>query len=211
MSDHLKDQKAQIFDLTLMSNFVHQVVNPLNAVCGTLDNIAKGDVPVGSIKQRVRASRSQIEYCIELIPALFFQEMARKKNMKIHLSNREIQYRVRGDSALLRQVFINVFDNCVKYGRQSTDITVNVHIQKTTNDLMIEIINVGDQVPRDLWERIFEAGFRGENARQLVATGTGLGLYICRSILAVYKGAITYRARANSESIFTIRIPEASI
>jgi K+-sensing histidine kinase KdpD len=244
MSDHLKDKKAQIFDLTLMSNFVHQVVNPLNAVCGTLDNIANGDVPVGSIKQRVRASRSQIEYCVELIrnlaflaeyhrdpegyakqhaggitvvpqclieAALFFQEMARKKNMKIHLSNREIQYRVRGDSALLRQVFINVFDNCVKYGRQSTDITVNAHIQKTTDDLMIEIINVGDQVPRDLWERIFEAGFRGENARQLVATGTGLGLYICRSILAVYKGTITYRARANSESIFTIRIPGASI
>jgi len=72
MSDHSTDKKDQIFDLTLMSNFVHQVVNPLNAVCGTLDNIANGDVPVGSIKQRVRASRSQIEYCVELIRNLAF-------------------------------------------------------------------------------------------------------------------------------------------
>jgi K+-sensing histidine kinase KdpD len=131
--------------------------------------------------------------------------------MKLHLSDREIQYKVRADTSLLRQVFINVFDNCVKYGRQGTDVTVKVHIQKSTDDLIVEIINVGDQVPRELWERIFEAGFRGQNARQLVATGTGLGLYICRSILAVYKGTITYRARANSESIFTIRIPGASI
>src|ERR1700759_1058448 len=72
----MTDQKAvpdgQVFSLTLMSNFVHQVVNPLNAVCGTLDNIVKGDVPAGSVKQRINASRSQIEYCVELIRNLAF-------------------------------------------------------------------------------------------------------------------------------------------
>jgi K+-sensing histidine kinase KdpD len=242
MGDHVPDKRDQIFDLSLMSNFVHQVVNPLNAVCGTLDNIANDDVPAGSIKQRIRASRSQIEYCVELIrnlaflaeyhrdpeayarqhsgevtvipqclidAAQFFQETARKKKMKIHLVDRETQYKVRAERALFRQVFINIFDNCVKYGYQATDITVNCHIQKKSADLMLEIINSGDPLPRELWERIFEAGFRGENARQLVATGTGLGLYICRLILAVYGGAINYRARSNNESIFTIRIPKA--
>jgi len=242
MSDQAADKRDQIFDLTLMSNFVHQVVNPLNAVCGTLDNIANGDVPAGSIKQRIRASRSQIEYCVELIrnlaflaeyqrdpdgytkghvgevtvipqclidAAQFFQETARKKKMKIHLTDRETQYKVKADRALLRQVFINVFDNCVKYGSQATDIIVNCHIQKKSGDLMLEIINNGVPVPRELWGRIFEAGFRGENARQLVATGTGLGLYICKLILAVYRGTIDYRGRSNSESVFTIRIPGA--
>ena len=62
----------QVFSLTLMSNFVHQVVNPLNAVCGTLDNIVQGDVPPGSVKQRIAASRGQIEYCVELIRNLAF-------------------------------------------------------------------------------------------------------------------------------------------
>ena len=242
MTDQPVDKKDQIFDLTLMSNFVHQVVNPLNAVCGTLDNIASGDVPPGSVKQRVRAARSQIEYCVELIrnlaflaeyqrdpdgyvkshsieiavipqilieAAQFFQETARKKKIKIHLSDRETQFKVHAQKALLRQVFINLFDNAVKYGHQSTDVIVNCHIQKKTGDLMLELINVSDPVPRDHWERIFEAGHRGENARQLVATGTGLGLYICRLILSVYKGTIEYRGRVNSESIFSIRIPGA--
>lgn len=72
MADKPVDPKNQIFDLTLMSNFVHQVVNPLNAVCGTLDNIIRGDVPPGSVNQRIRACRSQIEYCIELIRNLAF-------------------------------------------------------------------------------------------------------------------------------------------
>jgi len=233
----------QVFSLTLMSNFVHQVVNPLNAVCGTLDNIVKGDVPSGSIKQRINASQSQIEYCIELIrnlaflaeytrdpegyrqrhpgkvtvipqvlieAALFFQETGRKKRMKIHLADRDTQYKVNGDPDLLRQVFINLFDNGVKYAHPATDIIVKSHIQKKSNALLIEVINSSDPVPLDLWERIFEVGFRGENAQRLVASGTGLGLYICRLIVGIYDGSIKYTGRAN-ESTFTIRLPGAWI
>src|SRR5258708_8360853 len=72
MTENKAYPDEQVFSLTLMSNFVHQVVNPLNAVCGTLDNIVQGDVPPGSIKQRINASRSQMEYCVELIRNLAF-------------------------------------------------------------------------------------------------------------------------------------------
>jgi signal transduction histidine kinase len=233
----------QVFNLTLMSNFVHQVVNPLNAVCGTLDNIVKGDTPKGSVMQRISASRGQIEYCVELIRnlaflaeytrdpetyrqrhpgkvtvipqvliegALFFQEIGRQKQMKIHLVDRETQYKVNADPDLLRQVFINLFDNGVKYAHRATDITVKSHIQKKSSDLLIEVINSSDPIPKELWEKIFEVGFRGENAQRLIASGTGLGLYICRLILSVYNGSITYSGRTN-ESTFTIRLPGAWI
>jgi signal transduction histidine kinase len=234
----------QVFSLTLMSNFVHQVVNPLNAVCGTLDNIVRGDVPSGSIKQRVNACRGQIEYCVQLIrnlaflaeytrdralyqqrhsgkvtvvpqvlieAALFFQETGRKKQMKIHLVDRDTQVKVHADPDLLRQVFINLFDNGVKYAHSSTDITVRTHIQKKSSDLLIEVISHSDPIPRDLWERIFELGFRGENAQKLIASGTGLGLYICKLILEVYEGSIAYSSNRAQESVFTIRLPKAWI
>jgi len=242
MTERKTYQDEQVFSLTLMSNFVHQVVNPLNAVCGTLDNIARGDVPASSVKQRINASRSQIEYCVELIrnlaflaeytrdpelyrqrhagkvtvvpqvliqAALFFQETARKKQMKIHMVDRETQYKVKADPDLLRQVFINLFDNGVKYARPSTDIVVRSHIQKKSNDLLIEVINQSDPIPRELWDKIFEVGFRGDNAQRLIASGTRLGLYICRLILNVYDGDITYAGTRSGESIFTIRLPGA--
>jgi K+-sensing histidine kinase KdpD len=138
--------------------------------------------------------------------ALFFQETGRKKKMKIHLADRETQYKVNADPDLLRQVFINLFDNGVKYAHPSSDIIVKTHIQKKSNDLLIQVINSSEPVPRDLWERIFEVGFRGENAQRLVASGTGLGLYICRLIVGVYDGTINYTGRSN-ESTFTIRLP----
>jgi K+-sensing histidine kinase KdpD len=244
MTENKPYTDESVFSLSLMSNFVHQVVNPLNAVCGTLDNIVQGDVPPGSVKQRVAASRSQIEYCVELIrnlaflaehtrdpilyrerhvgkitvipqvliqAALFFQESGRKKKMKIHMVDRETQYKVKADPDLLRQVFINLFDNGVKYAHVSTDIIVRSHIQKKTNDLLIEVINQSDPIPRELWDKIFDVGFRGENAQRLVASGTGLGLYICRLIVSVYNGTIAYSATRSNESIFTIRLPGAYI
>jgi K+-sensing histidine kinase KdpD len=244
MTEHKVYQDEQVFSLTLMSNFVHQVVNPLNAVCGTLDNIVQGDVPPGSVNQRINASRSQIEYCVELIrnlaflaeytrdpiiyrqrhagkvtvvpqvliqAAQFFQETGRKKKMKIHMVDRETQYKVKADPDLLRQVFINLFDNGVKYAHPSTDIIVRSHIQKKSNDLLIEVINQSDTIPRELWDKIFEVGFRGENAQRLVASGTGLGLYICRLIVNVYDGSITYTTGRSGESVFTVRLPGAWI
>jgi hypothetical protein len=69
------ESKEQAFDLTLLSNFLHQVINPLNGVCGTLDNITDGVVPPGSVMQRLKASRAQLEHCVALIRNLaFFSE-----------------------------------------------------------------------------------------------------------------------------------------
>lgn len=227
-------------DLTLLANFLHQIINPLNGVCGTIDNITQGEVPSGAVPQRLRAARAQIEHCVALIRNLaffsefsrnpeeyrerhkgkvcvlpqvvieammFFQESARKKHMKIHLLDRETQYKVSADPDLIRQVFMNIFDNCVKYGNTYSDITMKAHIQKKSNDLIVEIMGASVPVPVENREKIFELGFRGENARQIVASGTGLGLYICRLIVQIYGGNITYMGRGETESIFTIRLP----
>ena len=229
------------FDLTLLSNFLHQIINPLNGVCGTLDNITEKQVPEGSVPQRLRAARAQLEHCVSLVrnlafftefttdpkgyrerhkgkvavipkvileAAMFFQETARKKRMKIHLVDSDTQFKVEADPDLLRQVFMNLFDNCVKYGEASSDILVKPHIQKKSGDLIVEVVGTSAAVPQELRQKIFELGVRGENARQIVASGTGLGLYICREICSVYKGTIEYKARpAANESTFTIRLP----
>ena len=235
----------QAFDLTLLSNFLHQVVNPLNGVCGTLDNITSKHVPPGSVPQRLIAARAQLEHCVALIrnlaflseftrdpdgyrerhknmvttipavilqAAMYFQEIARRKKMNIFLVDQNTQFKVSADADLIRQVFMNLLDNCVKYGDKNSDILVKPRIQKKSSDLIVEIINNSEPVPRDLWERIFDLGFRGENARQVVASGTGLGLYICRGIVSLYNGSITYTARMpERESTFTIRLPGAWI
>ncbi len=45
-------------DLTLLANFIHQIINPLNGVMGTLDNLIDGTVPVEKRDQRLKATRA---------------------------------------------------------------------------------------------------------------------------------------------------------
>ena len=65
-TDHTTLKDAGI-DLALLSNFVHQVVNPLNGVAGTLDNLADGVVREEQRReQRLRVARAQLEQCITM-------------------------------------------------------------------------------------------------------------------------------------------------
>lgn len=67
------DGSPETFDLTLLANFVHQVVNPLNGIAGTLDNLANGVIEGEERRhQRLKATRAQLEQCITLMRNLAF-------------------------------------------------------------------------------------------------------------------------------------------
>ena len=147
-SSESKDPKL---DFGLVANFVHQVINPLTAVSGTLSNLIDGTIQGARREQRLRAARGQLETTILLVrnlayfsgisldpnnvnpghvsercvipkiildAAQFFQELGANKHITITLTDRRTQYTILGNSALLQQVFMNLFDNGVKYGVQ---------------------------------------------------------------------------------------------
>lgn len=225
------------FDLTLLANFVHQVVNPLNGIAGTLDNLVEDVIEEGRRKQRLNAARAQIEQCITLLrnlaflaqgaggvadqdrrlvvlpqviieSAMFFQEEAAHTKIRIELEDRVTQNKVIGHPELIRQVLMNIFDNCTKYGKFGSTIDVKQWIQANTDSAIITIRGESKYSldPGDL-ERIFELGFRGGNAKKTVASGTGLGLYICRQIVDRHKGVITVQNDGPSGILFTIKLP----
>src|SRR5262249_7751569 len=150
------------------ANFVHQVVNPLNGVAGTLDNLAAGLIKEELRAQRLTAARAQIEQCITLMrnlaflarsaggaaeiefgivvlpqviieAAQFFQEAGKTKLIEIRLDDPVTQNRVRGRPELIRQVLMNIFDNCVKYGKPSSQIRVSQWIQSGTKNALVTV------------------------------------------------------------------------
>lgn len=223
-------------DLPLLANFVHQVVNPLNGVAGTLDNLVEGLISETRAPQRLRAARAQVEHCITLLrnlaflakassedasfgastvvlpqviieAAMFYQEEAETNKITITLRDRSTQNAVSARPELIRQVLMNIFDNCVKYGRFGSKVLVDQRIQASTGDALIEIrstpkhqLSTGDMA------RIFDLGFRGANAKMTVASGTGLGLHICKQILEMYQGSVTVQLEHDS-LLFTVKIP----
>lgn len=227
------------FDLVLLANFVHQVVNPLNGVAGTLDNLADGTIKQENRRsQRLRAARAQVEQCISLmrnlaylaqgftkIPdkdqkeavlpeiiiesAMFFQEDGKAKGIEISLSDPKTQNVITGHVELIRQVIMNVLDNCVKYSEKNSTVLIEQWIQKNTSHAIIQVTNKSKfPISREDIDKIFSLGYRGQNAKSIVASGTGLGLYICKRIVEdVHGGSIHVQTSGAQDVVFTIKIP----
>jgi signal transduction histidine kinase len=141
--------------------------------------------------------------------AQFFQEQGALQNIRIEVLDRQIQNAVRGEPELLRQVFMNIFDNFVKYGEPESFVRIKHWVQKKTSDLIVEF--KGRSTSFSNKEDIFAPGVRGERAIEKTSAGSGLGLYICKLIVErLYKGSITASYVPSTQMAkFEIRIPGA--
>lgn len=228
-------------DATLLSNFTHQIINPLNGVVGTVDGIIDGSVPADKRDQRLRAVRAQLSHAIELVRNLaflaqlstkegvaslrdsaqwvvlpdtiiqatqFFDELAKQRGIAFHLREQEMQYRVRAHRDLLRQVFLNIAENETKYSDDSSEVVIEMRPQKKTSDLIVEITSTGPGFDFSERGRLFDLGFRGKAARSKKASGSGLGLYLAKSILEIYGARIEAEySETTRKTVFRLRFP----
>lgn len=140
--------------------------------------------------------------------AQFFQEQGRQNGIQIELENRHVQNCVPGDPDLIRQVFMNIFDNAVKYGNKDSKVIVKNWIQKKSGELIISI--EGESTPFSTEDDVFSLGSRGKNAELKTSSGSGLGLYICRLIVEnVFSGKISGSSTTSGRAVFEIRLPNA--
>jgi signal transduction histidine kinase len=139
----------------------------------------------------------------------FFQIMAEKKGIHIEMDDSKTQYRVLIRPELLRQVFINIFDNWLKYGLENQTVHVITHANKK-DELVVEIVGKSVGFDNNQAEKLFDLGFRSEEAKNRVAQGSGIGLYICRQIVnKALTGRITAEHQTRKdETLFRIAIPK---
>lgn len=132
---------------------------------------------------------------------------AEKNNIKIHFQKNDVF--INANHEQMYQLFKNIVENAIKYGKQSGNVWINFEKGKET--LMIEVKDDGIGIPKLAQARIFERFFRVDKARSKSTGGTGLGLSIVKHIVLNYEGHIELDSTENVGTTVQIFIPNSSI
>jgi signal transduction histidine kinase len=113
--------------------------------------------------------------------------------------------RVRGDRDRLQQVLTNLLDNAVKYLPAGEEVKVTAF--QVDSQLQIEVADQGPGIPSDQQRLSFEKVGRGHSAGSPGKPGTGLGLFIARSIAEAHGGSLEVSSAPDLGATFTLTLP----
>ncbi len=113
----------------------------------------------------------------------------------------EVPLTVYADKEKIRQVFINLIDNAIKYGKQNGIIEASFY-KVDGHRVLIEISDDGFGIAEEHLLRIFERFYRTDLARSRKVGGSGLGLSICKHIIEAHGQTIHVRSKIDVGSTF---------
>lgn len=125
--------------------------------------------------------------------------LSEKKNISIHFKYNDEYCFMMGDYDRLRQLFLIILDNAVKFSEENS--SVDISVQKADR-LTITIRDYGIGIEPDMLDNIFEKFYRSK--LRMNETGSGLGLVIAKQITMKHGGSIDVSSKPGEGSTFTI-------
>jgi signal transduction histidine kinase len=133
------------------------------------------------------------------------EELVKNKILNFSIKKPDKKVKIFADKERMALVFINLFDNAVKY----TPIhgNVEVEIKNDSDNLYVTIKDNGVGIPVKDFNKIFSKFFRADNVMRIETDGTGLGLFIVKNIINKHKGHIEIKSEEGKGTTASFRIP----
>ncbi|MDF2948487.1 MAG: resE8 [Sedimentibacter sp.] len=223
-----KLNKQDMLRKRLISDLSHEIRTPLNVLQNNFEAMIDGISPVTQEKlsrlndEIIRFGRllNNLEKLkefeseslkmnfhsinlINLIENLYndFKMEAEKKHISLKLTKEEdINYFILGDADKLKQVFINLVNNAIKFTKEFGEISINIY---KNEKIYVEIEDNGIGIKKEDLPYIFEHMYRGDKSRHEIE-GSGIGLTIARSILTLHSATIEVESQEGKGTKFIV-------
>jgi heavy metal sensor kinase len=209
-----KERTSQEYEQTLRSNL--EEINRMSQIVEDLLNLSKADTG------EIRVNKEDVNLT-EILNEVVVQMERLAKTKKLHLSatNHHQDIHIFGDALRLRELFINLIENGIKYTEEGGSIRIILQKEypppeadqsewgEREKGQLVKIIvsDTGIGIAKEDQERIFNRFFRVDKARSREQGGSGLGLSICKWIVEAHQGEIGVESELAKGSSFIVRLP----
>ncbi len=147
--------------------------------------------------------------------------LAQPKKIHIQTTNHQEEIHILGDALRIRELFLNLIDNGIKYTEEGGQI--NIHLLKETSLQVkgplfpmdkkemrfakVVVSDTGIGISNEDREKIFNRFYRVDKARSRGQGGSGLGLSICKWIAEAHQGEISVESELGKGSSFIVKLP----
>lgn len=179
-------------------NYIQNEVNSMNKLINELLLLAKME-NIDNVKEYKQLNLSKE---VEIILSMF-ESMAYEKqvNIKSKIAENII---MNGNKEDIEHIVSILMDNAIKHTEEKKEVMVE--LKKERNAIILEVKNMGDPIPKEEREKIFERFYRIDKSRNRQEKRYGLGLAIAKSTVQKYNGNIEVYYK-EPFTIFKVTIP----
>ena len=131
--------------------------------------------------------------------------IAHNKAVGITVANSAAHEMVHGDPARLRQLFMVLLDNAVRYSKSKG--AIKVEIGRTNGEVTVSVSDTGIGIEPEELAGIFERFRRGGAAAEMTEEGLGLGLPVAKAIVEAHKGTIEMKSKVGEGTTVLVTLP----
>jgi signal transduction histidine kinase len=219
-----------------VSVVAHQLRTPISAVKWTLNMIMNGELgPINKEQRaflekcyesndrmiklvnnmlnvdRIQSGKTKFDprpvNIVDILGNVLFEvsPRAHQKNIYVEFTKPEVVPEVYVDPDSMRGVFQNLLENAIKYTINNSKVNVDLKIE--SGHILVSVKDTGIGIPQNQQKNVFDKFFRSQNAIKQETDGTGLGLFITKSIVEEHGGKIWFESIEGKGTTFFFTIP----
>jgi signal transduction histidine kinase len=143
-----------------------------------------------------------IHNTIEMVDSII-----RLQNITLLLELEPPELMVAADPQRMRQITNNLIGNAIKYTPSGGEISITTHIED--GEAVLVVADNGRGMTAEQTEKVFQPYYRTQEAKSSNALGSGLGLFIVKSLVEAQNGRVDVTSEVGRGSIFTVYLPLA--
>ncbi len=235
MTTRLRGSFQRIREFTLHAS--HELKTPVTVLCGEMELALRNQALTESERERCASQLDELRRLSRIVDALTLlaraeagllnlefapvelhelvqdnfadaQILAQAQGLQVELTACETA-RIMGNAHRLRQLFLNLADNAVKYNERGGFI--RMALRKTGQQAEFTLANTGPGIAPEALPRVFDRFFRGDPAHSNTVEGSGLGLSIAQWIVNAHGGTIQIESIPGKLTTVKVRLPIKTI